>query len=89
MDHVDSFTSFGRHPTVKVDDSWSPRAAYGLTETFTIISSLPADTPAAVREGHEGTILPGNVVRIVDARTGEEQPADVVRARSGSRGRPS
>ncbi len=44
--HVDSFTCFGRHPSVKIDDAWSPRAAYGLTETFTIISSMPADTPA-------------------------------------------
>jgi fatty-acyl-CoA synthase len=74
--HVDSFTAFGRHPSVKIEeDSWSPRAAYGLTETFTIISSMPADTPPALREGHEGMILPGNVVRIVDADTGEEQPA--------------
>ncbi len=75
--HVDSFTCFGRHPSVSIDDSWSPRAAYGLTETFTIISSMPADTPAAQREGHEGKILPGNVVRIVDAVTGEEQPEGV------------
>jgi len=73
--HVDSFTCFGRHPTVNIDDSWSPRAAYGLTETFTIISSMPADTPAAEREGHEGRVLPGNVVRIVDTETGEELPA--------------
>ena len=67
---VEAFTSFGRHPTVKVEDAWSPRAAYGLTETFTIISSVPADTPAAERVGHEGVILPGNVVRIVDPDTG-------------------
>ncbi|HUI04958.1 MAG TPA: class I adenylate-forming enzyme family protein [Acidimicrobiales bacterium] len=73
--HTDSFTPIGRHPTVDADDSWSPRAAFGLTETFTIISSVPADTPAAEREGHEGLILPGNVVRIVDAETGAEQPA--------------
>jgi len=58
---------------VHADDSFSPRAAYGLTETFTIISSMPADTPAALREGHEGKILPGNVVRIVDSSTGEEK----------------
>jgi acyl-CoA synthetase (AMP-forming)/AMP-acid ligase II len=71
---VIAFTSLGRHPTVKVDDVWSPRAAYGLSETFTIISSLPADTPPARRDGHEGAILPGNIVRIVDAETGELQP---------------
>ncbi|HLX87785.1 MAG TPA: class I adenylate-forming enzyme family protein [Acidimicrobiales bacterium] len=73
--HVVEFTSFGRHPTVHVGDVWSPRAAYGLTETFTIISSLPADTPASEREGNEGIILPGNVVRIVDRETGVPLPA--------------
>lgn len=74
--HVIAFTSLGRHPTVKVQDVWSPRAAYGLTETFTIVSSLPADTPPAERDGNEGAILPGNFVRIVDDK-GEPQPAGV------------
>ncbi len=69
--HVVAFTSFGRHPTVAVGDVWSPRAAYGLTETFTIVSSSPADTPPAERDGNEGSILPGNVIRIVDRQTGE------------------
>jgi fatty-acyl-CoA synthase len=73
--HVVAFTSFGRHPTVGVGDVWSPRAAYGLTETFTIISSSPSDTPPAERDGNEGAILPGNVVRIVDRETGELLPA--------------
>jgi len=63
--HVEAFTSFGRHPTVHIEDVWSPRAAYGLTETFTIISSLPCDTPPEERIG-SGLVLPGNVVRIVD-----------------------
>ena len=62
---VEAFTSFGRHPTVHVEDAWSPRAAYGLTETFTIISSLPCNTPPDERIG-SGLVLPGNVVRIVD-----------------------
>ena len=74
--HVIAFTSLGRHPTVEVDDVWSPRAAYGLTETFTIVSSWPADTPPAERDGNEGPILPGNFVRIVDDK-GEPQPAGV------------
>ncbi len=72
-----AFTSFGRHPTVHVGDTWSPRAAYGLTETFTIISSSPADTPAVERDGNEGAILPGNIVRIVDRETGEPLPVDM------------
>ncbi len=66
----EAFTSFGRHPSVHVDDGWSPRAAYGLSETCTIVSSLPADTPRAVRERSQGAILPGNAVRIIDRETG-------------------
>jgi len=75
--HVESFSAIGRHPTVNADDSWSPRSAYGLTETFTIVSSVPSNTPAPERVGHEGEILPGNALRIVDAATGISQPAGV------------
>jgi len=69
--HVDAVTSFGRHPSVHVEDVWSPRAAYGLTEMFTIVSSTPASCPPEVREGHQGPILPGNAVRIIDPGTGQ------------------
>ncbi|HLH27456.1 MAG TPA: long-chain fatty acid--CoA ligase, partial [Acidimicrobiales bacterium] len=72
---VVAFTSFGRHPSVRVGDVWSSRAAYGLTETFTVVSSSPADTPPDERDGNEGDILPGNFVRIVDRQTGEPLPA--------------
>jgi acyl-CoA synthetase (AMP-forming)/AMP-acid ligase II len=74
---VEAFTSFGRHPSVHVDDVWSPRAAYGLSETCTIISSLPSDTPPEIRLCSQGKILPGNVVRILDPGTGAPQPAGV------------
>jgi acyl-CoA synthetase (AMP-forming)/AMP-acid ligase II len=53
---------------------WSPRAAYGLTETFTILSSLPADTPVEERTGNQGAVLPGMHVRIIDPRSGRAQP---------------
>lgn len=72
---VEGFSALGRHPSVQADDSWSPRAAYGLTETFTIVSSVSADTPAEERQGHEGAILPGNAIRIVDPETGRSLPA--------------
>jgi fatty-acyl-CoA synthase len=74
----EAFTSFGRHPSVHVDDTWSPRAAYGLSETCTIISSLPADTPREMRERCQGGILPGNAVRVVDRDTGDALPADAI-----------
>jgi fatty-acyl-CoA synthase len=73
--HVEPFTIWARHPSVATGDPWSPRAAYGLTETFTIVSSTRACTPQSEREGHEGPILPGNCLRIVDAATGAELPA--------------
>ena len=62
--HAAAFSPFARHPSVGDLADWSPQSAYGSTETFTIVSSSPADTPAAEREGHHGEILPGNVVHI-------------------------
>ena len=76
--HCEAFTSFGRHPTVDVEDAWSPRAAYGLSETCTIISSLPVDTPREIRERSQGVILPGNLVRIVDRDDGGVLSVDAI-----------
>ncbi len=76
--HCEAFTSFGRHPSVRVDDTWSPRAAYGLSETCTIISSLPADTPREIRERSQGAILPGNAVRVIDRDTGLPLAGDAI-----------
>jgi acyl-CoA synthetase (AMP-forming)/AMP-acid ligase II len=74
--HIESFGPFGRHPSVKVlENAWSPRAAFGLTETFTIITSTPADAPAEIRDRATGRILPGNAIRIVDPATGEALPS--------------
>lgn len=76
MRHVESFQPFGRHPSVKVEpDAWSSRAAFGLTETFTIITSTPAGAPAEIRDRAQGTILPGNAIRILDPSTREPLPA--------------
>jgi fatty-acyl-CoA synthase len=41
-----------------------------MTETFTIISSDPADTPWHPNDPHSGHLLPGNEVRILDPETG-------------------
>jgi fatty-acyl-CoA synthase len=52
-------------------DVYSTYASYGLSETFTINSALPASTPAEIRRPTHGRPLPGMVVRIVDPDTGE------------------
>lgn len=67
---VESFGPLGRHPSVGPLGDWTSRAAYGSTETFTIISSDPADTPWKPEDPHNGHILPGNEIRIVDPETG-------------------
>ena len=51
---------------------YSYGAAYGLSETFTIASMIPADAPAAQRRGSHGPALPGMRYRIVDPETGAE-----------------
>jgi acyl-CoA synthetase (AMP-forming)/AMP-acid ligase II len=48
-----------------------PRASYGSTETFTISTCYPVNTPREVWEGTNGAVLPGNIVKIVDPETGE------------------
>jgi fatty-acyl-CoA synthase len=71
MRHIESFSPFGRHPSVHVaENAWSPRAAFGLTETFTIITSVPADAPPEIRDRATGLILPGNQIRILYPETG-------------------
>ncbi len=57
-------------------DEWSMHASYGLSETFTLASALPARTPAEVRKGSSGRPLPGMTIRIVDPDTGKPLPPE-------------
>jgi fatty-acyl-CoA synthase len=62
-------------------DVYSTYASYGLSETFTICSALPASTPAEIRRPTHGRPLPGMTIRIVDPETGvpvpEGQPGEI------------
>ncbi|KAA9159790.1 acyl--CoA ligase [Amycolatopsis acidicola] len=70
---VDSDTALARHPTVS--SNWSePGHAYGNTETFTITTGYPANTPAEVHAGSSGVPLPGVTVKIVDPLGGSVVP---------------
>jgi acyl-CoA synthetase (AMP-forming)/AMP-acid ligase II len=80
-DHVDlssmrfaDFNSpFARHPTVSA--KWyEPGHAYGNTETFTITTCFPANTPPEVSAGSSGEPLPGVTLKIVDPLTGAVVP---------------
>ena len=49
---------------------WSPGASFGLTETFTLSSSIPADSDETLLRTTHGRPLPGMEIRIVDPDTG-------------------
>ncbi len=53
-------------------DIWGTYGSYGLSETFTLFSALPASAPANLRARTSGKPLPGMSVRIVDPAGGGE-----------------
>lgn len=71
--YVGALSPLRQHPTVSAD--WQePVAAYGNTETFTVVTVHPSGTPPEIAEGNSGFALPGNTIRIVDPLTGEVLP---------------
>lgn len=66
---VDFKTPVAHHPTVST--KWfEPGHAYGNTETFTITTCYPANTPPEVHAESSGEALPGVTLKIVDPLTG-------------------
>ena len=76
-------TSFGITFTEALANQWREvapnvrafEAAYGLSETHTVDTYMPAD---AVRWGAHGRAVPGNTIRIIDADSGAELPSGEV-----------
>jgi len=78
LKYVDPAYALARHPTVKT--SWvEPRCSYGNTETFTIVTGYPANTPDEVGGESHGKALEDCTIKIVDPMTG----AIVPRGQSG------
>jgi acyl-CoA synthetase (AMP-forming)/AMP-acid ligase II len=48
----------------------SSRAGYGMSETFTIVTSAPVDADRDILDESNGFLLPGNAMRIRDPQTG-------------------
>jgi acyl-CoA synthetase (AMP-forming)/AMP-acid ligase II len=55
-------------------DEWGIYASYGMSETFTLATAVPAYTPPARRKDTNGPALPGSELRIVDPHTGAVLP---------------
>jgi fatty-acyl-CoA synthase len=73
MRFVDFKTPVAHHPTVST--KWfEPGHAYGNTETFTITTGFPANTPPEVHAESSGKALPGVTLKITDPLTGTIVP---------------
>ncbi|MDB5725244.1 MAG: AMP-dependent synthetase [Novosphingobium sp.] len=73
LKYVDIFTPLARHPSV--NSTWrQPDAAYGNTETFTLISVYPSNTPESVQGKSHGVPTAGSIIKIVDPLSGTTMP---------------
>ncbi len=73
LTYVDRLTPLAKHPTVH--STWrQPDAAYGNTETFTLISVFPSGTPEEVQGKSHGVPTAGSIIKIVDPLSGATMP---------------
>ena len=73
---ADFKTPIAHHPTVSGE--WhEPGHAYGNTETFTLITGYPANTPREVHADSFGVALSGVTLKITDPLTGGVVPRGV------------
>lgn len=70
MIYMDHKSPIAQHPTV--NSTWrEPFAAFGNTETFTLFTAYPANTPDEVTAGSVGVPCNGVTVKIIDPLTGD------------------
>ncbi len=64
------------HPTVETD--WEVPMAFGTTETMTVCTGFPDDTPRERIGDSAGAAFPGNVLKIVDPVTRKPVPMGAI-----------
>ncbi|MGL4565701.1 MAG: ANL family adenylate-forming protein, partial [Halioglobus sp.] len=73
LKYIDVDSPVAKHPTV--NSSWIDAThSYGNTETFTLSSVFPANTPKDVSGDSHGLPAAGNTLRIVDPLNGDTLP---------------
>jgi fatty-acyl-CoA synthase len=73
LKYIDVDSPVARHPTIK--SNWIDAThSYGNTETFTLSSVFPANTPKDISVGTHGIPAAGNTFKIVDPLTGRIVP---------------
>jgi len=71
--YIDVNSPIARHPSVKTR-YLEPSHTYGTTETFTLSTAFPANTPKEISDNSHGQPLAGNSVKIVNPLTGKTTP---------------
>ena len=66
---IDHRSPIAEHPTISTDYT-EMRSCFGNTETFTLFTGFPANSPPEVTQASHGPPLPGNTVKIVDPLSG-------------------
>ena len=70
LKYIDRTSPVAAHPSI--NSTWrEPYAAYGNTETFTLSTGFPANTPEDEIGGSHGVPCPGNTFKIVEPLSGE------------------
>lgn len=73
LKYIDGNSPLASHPTVK--SNWIDAThSYGNTETFTLSTVFPANTPKAVSGDSHGIPAAGNILKITDPLTGQLVP---------------
>lgn len=73
LSYIDYKSPIAQHPTV--NSIWrEPFAAFGNTETFTLFTAYPANTPDEVTAGSVGVPCHGVTVKIINPLTGDVMP---------------
>jgi fatty-acyl-CoA synthase len=74
LSHVNKEVCPMKQPENPTDETWDMSGSFGMTETFTFASNIPADSPWEKREQTAGLPLPGMDIKVVDTDTGATLP---------------
>lgn len=71
LSHVNKEVCPMRTPANPGDTTWDMSGSWGMTETFTFASNIPADSSWVKRQQTAGKPLPGMQIKVVDPDTGK------------------
>lgn len=74
LSHVNKEVCPMRTPQNPTDQTWDMSGSFGMTETFTFASNLPADASWEKRQQTAGKPLPGMSIKVVNPDTGVTLP---------------